>query len=210
MTAEANPKTMKPLLVTLTLVTSLQLAFAQERLTRDEALFYARAVSADTTQFQGTPIPTNVDLDQPVAMRDEDYGGLVLPQKGLTLETIATAGETPVPIGQLWLHRLAPMRQGGAVSRSALRLVTVRAQGAEETVPQCALAVRRNSSGALEMLVFGKGKEPVLTVPLKPLDARQSAPIDLAAERDYDSGRLTLKILGKHQATIAVTELAPY
>ena len=210
MTAEANLKSMKPLLVTLTLVTSLQLTFAQERLTRDEALFYARAVSADTTQFQGTPIATNVDLDQPVALRDEDYGGMVLPQKGLTLETIATAGEIPVPIGQLWLHRLAPMRQGWVISRSALRLVTVQAQGQEETVPQCALAVRRNPSGALEMLVFGKGKEPILAVPLKPLDAVQSNPIDLAAERDYESGRLTVKILGKYQATIPVTELAPY
>jgi len=110
----------------------------------------------------------------------------------------------------LWLHQLAPMRHGQAVSRSALRLVTVRAQGDAATVPQCALAVRRNPSGALEMLVFGKGKEPVLAVPLQPFDARQSVPIDLAAERDYDSGRLTLKILGKHQATIPVTELAPY
>lgn len=201
---------MRSLIVTLTLVTSLQLVFAQERLTRDEALAYARAVSAHATQLHATPMATDVDLEQPVAMRDEDYGGMVLPQKGLRLETIAAAGETPVPIGQLWLLRLAPMRHGTPVSRDALRLVTVRAEGEMETVPQCALAVRRNPAGALELLVFGKGKEPVLTAPLRPLDATQSTPIDLAAERYHDSGRLTVKILGKHQATIPVTELPLY
>jgi len=29
-------------------------------------------------------------------------------------------------------------------------------------VPQCALGVRRTSAGTLELLVFGKGKEPVV------------------------------------------------
>ena len=210
MTADANQNDMKPLLITITLVTSLQFVAAQERLTRDEALFYARAVSSAATQPHGTPIATDVDLEQPIALRDEDYGGMVLPQKGLRPETIAEAGETPVPIGQLWLHQLAPMRHGAAVSRSALRLVTVRAQGEETTVPQCALAVRRNASSGLELLVYGKGQDPVLTVPLRPLTADQSVPIDMTAERDYDSGRVTLKILGRYQATIPVTELGYY
>lgn len=210
MNAKAYPTNMNKLFVILALIALHPLVAAQEKLTRDEALFYARAVSADTAQLRGTPLATDVDVDQPVAMKEDDYGGMVLPQKGLRLETIAAAGETPVPIGQLWLHRLAPMREGAPVSRSDLRLVTVQAQGEAATVPQCALAIRRASTGALELLVFGKGKEPILSVPVKPTDASQSTPIDLAAERNDDSGKITLKILGKHQATIPVTELDPY
>jgi hypothetical protein len=198
---------MKRMLIALALFTSLQLISAQEKLSREEALAYARAVSADAKQLNSTPIATDVDADQPVALKDEDYGGMVLPQKGLKLETLAQAGKTAVPIGQLWLHKLTPMRDGEAVSRDNLRIVTVKAEGEEATVPQCALAVRRSPGGTLELLVFGKGKEPLLTAALKSLDATQSSPIDLEAERDGDAGKLTLKILGKYQATMSVTEL---
>ena len=99
------------------------------------------------------------------------------------------------------------MRDGTAVAKDSLRLVTVRAEGEEVTAPQCALAVRRNAGGKLELLVFGKSKEPILTLPLKSIDATQSSPLDLSAERDGDAGKVTLKILGKYQATLSVTEL---
>ena len=202
-------ETMKLTLIALTLLVTLQLASAQQKISREEALAYARAVSADAKQLNGTPIATDVDPQQPVALKEEDYGSMVLPQKNLKPETIARAGETAVPIGQLWLHKLAPMRNGEVVGRDSLRLVTVQLEGEDAMVPQCALAVRRNAAGALELLVFGKGKEPLLTVALKPLDAKQLVPIDLEAKRDGDEGKLTFKILGKYEATISLTELQP-
>lgn len=198
---------MNRIIITATLLTTLQLVSAQEKLSREEALPYAQAVSADAKQLNGTPIATDVDAQQPVVMKDADYGGMVLPQKNLKVEAIAKAGETAVPIGQLWLQKLTPMKNGEAIAKDSLRLVTVRAEGEEVTAPQCALAVRRNAGGNLELLVYGKSKEPVLTVALKPLDAVQSMPLDLAAERDGDVGNLTLKILGKYQAKLSVTEL---
>ena len=66
---------------------------------------------------------------------------------------------------------------------------------------------QRNSSGALELLVFGKDQEPVVKVPLKTMDAKQDVPIDLSAERESDSGKVTLNILGKYTATVSVTQL---
>jgi hypothetical protein len=198
---------MKRIISAITLLTTLQLVSAQEKLSRDEALPYAKAVSADAKQLDGTPIATDVDAQQPVVMKDADYGGMVLPQKNLKAETIAQAGETAIPIGQLWLQKLTPMNDGEAIAKDSLRLVTVRAEGEEVTAPQCALAVRRNAGGNLELLVYGKSKEPVLTVALKPMDAVQSTPLDLSAEREGDAGKLTVKILGKYQATMSVTEL---
>lgn len=200
-------KNMKRTIVALGLLAALHSSFAQEKLSLEDSLPYARTVSADTRQLNGTPLATEVDADQPVVITDDPYGGMVLPQKNLKVEAIAQAGETAVPVGQLWLRRLTPMNEGEPVAQDRLRLVTVRSQGEEVTAPQCALGVRRNAGGKLELLVYGKGREPVLTVALKPLDATQSAPLDLEAERDGDAGKLTLKILGKYQATMSVTEL---
>ena len=198
---------MKRTLLALTLLTTAQFLSAQEKLSREEALPYAKAVGADAKQLNGTPIATDVDVQEPVVIKEEDFGGMVLPQKNLKAETLAKAGETAVPIGQLWLQKLTPMRDGVAIAKDRLRLVTVRAQGEEVTAPQCALAVRRNAAGKLELLVIGKNQEPLLTLLLKPLDATQSSPLDLSAERDGDVGKVTLKILGKYQATLSVTEL---
>jgi hypothetical protein len=201
-------QTMKRTLIALTLFASLQLVSAQERLPREEALRYSSAVTTASKNLTGLPLTTDVDAQQPVALRDGDYGCMVLPQKNLTASTLAQAGkESITPIGQLWFHKLTPMRDGAAVSSEKLRLVTVQAEGDEATVPLCALGVRRKTDGALELLVLGKTKEPLVAAPLKTIEAKQEPPIDLAAERDYDSGRITVKLLGKYQAAFQVTEL---
>jgi hypothetical protein len=199
---------MKQIIVTMALLSTLQIVSAQQRLSREEALKYAAAVSADAKQLKGTPIATDVDTKKPVAFLEDDYGGMLLPQKNLSAESLAQVGkEEVVPVGQLWLHKLTPMCDGEAVASGKLRLVTVSADGSEATVPQCALGARRNAQGALELVVFGKDKRPILAVPLKTIDTKQDLPLDMVAERESDSGRLTVKILGKYQATFQVTEL---
>ena len=198
---------MKHTLLTLTLLSTLALASAQEKLSREETLRYAFVFAGDLKQLQATPIPTDVDLKQPVAIRDGDFGGMVLPEAKLNADAIAKAGEKVVPVGQLWLRKLTPMQDGEAVGASKLRMVTLSHEGDQVKVAQCALGVKGNGSGSLELLVFGKDKEPVVKVPLKTMDAKQDMPIDISAERESDSGKVTLKILGKYTATISVTAL---
>jgi hypothetical protein len=197
----------KQTFLTLLLLGSLQLVTAQEKLPREEALKYAFIVAADLKQLQGTPIPTDVDVKYPVAIHEGDFGGLVLPEAKLNAEGIAKASDKVVPIGQLWLLKLVPMSDGEAVPSSKLRMVTLRHEGDEASVPQCALGVQRNASGWLELLVFGKDKQPLVKVPLKTIDSKQDMPIDLSAERESDSGKVTLNILGKYTATFSVTAL---
>jgi hypothetical protein len=198
---------MKQTLLTLTLLSTLALASAQEKLSREEALRYAFVLAGDLKQLQATPIPTDVDVKQPVAVRDGDFGGMVLPEAKLNADAIAKAGDKVVPVGQIWLLKLTPMQDGDAVGASKLRMVTLTHEGDQVKVAQCALGVQRNGSGSLELLVFGKDKEPVVKVPLKTMDAKQDVPIDLSAERESDSGKVTLKILGKYTAIISVTAL---
>jgi hypothetical protein len=80
---------------------TLHLASAQERLAREKALKYALLVSVDLKQLQGTPIPTDMDLKQPVVVYEGDHGGMLLPEAKLTSEAFAKAGDKIVPIGQL-------------------------------------------------------------------------------------------------------------
>ena len=198
---------MKRTLIALTVVMTIHLASAQERLAREEALKYAFLVSVDLKQLQGTPIPTDVDLKQPVVVYEGDHGGMLLPEAKLTSEAFAKAGDKIVPIGQLWLRKLTPMRDGSALASDKLRVATVKHKDQDVSLAQCALGVRRNHSDALELLVFGKDKEPLVILPLKRMDAPQELPLDFTAERTGDAGCLTIKILGKYEAKLMVTEL---
>jgi hypothetical protein len=198
---------MRLILIALTLITSLSLASAQDKLSREDALKYAFLAAADLKQLQGTPIPTDVDLKQPVAVQDGEFGGLVLPEAKLTADAIGKAGEQIVPVGQVWLLKLTPMKNGEAVGADKLRLAKVSHEGNEVQVPQCTLGVRRTSAGALELVVLGKTTTPILTVPLKAIDGKEQPGIDLVAERDSEAGHITLTIVGKYQGKIDVTQL---
>ncbi len=195
-------------LIAITLLAALQGALAQQQLPRKEALKYAFLVSVDLKKLQGTPIATDVDLKQPAAVRDGQYGAMVLPETKLSLETLAKARDQVAAIGQLWLHKLTPMKDGEGIPGSQLRLVTV--EGGEEsgTAVQCALGVKANDSGGLDLLVFGKDRMPLLKVPLKKVESAQESPLALEAERtNGDAGQITLKILGRYQAALQVTDL---
>lgn len=198
---------MKQILAALLIVTTCHYASSQEQLPRREALKYAFLVSTDLKTLQSTPITTDVDLKQPVALRDGDYGAMILPEAKLTADAIAKAGEQIVPVGQLWLHKLTPMRGGSGIPGYQLRLVNIVGEEESGEAAQCALGVKNNGADGLELLVFGKEKNPLLKVPLKKTERTQQLPIALQAEREDESGRLTLNLLGRYEASFRVTEL---
>jgi hypothetical protein len=179
---------------------------AQEQLPRQDALKYAFIVSADLPAMLKTPIPTDPDVKRPVAMRDGEYGGMVLPESKLSAEALAKAGKDVVPVGQLWLLKLVPMKDGQAVPASKLRFVEASSDEGQATVPCCALGVRKDGNGGLELLVFGKDKEPVLRAPMHSISRQQENPLDMSAERKEEGGLLTLRLLGKYEASFMVTD----
>jgi hypothetical protein len=197
---------MKDTLLLAALVAGLTTTQAQEQLPRQEALKYAFIVSANLDAMLKTPIPTDPDVKRPVAMKDGDYGGMVLPESKLSADAFAKAGTDPAPVGQLWLLKLVPMKDGQPVAASKLRMVQASSDEGEATVPCCALGVRKNAEGALELLVFGKDKEPVLTAPLHSISRQQEAPIEMAAERKDEGGLVILRFLGKYEASFMVTD----
>jgi hypothetical protein len=180
---------------------------AQKQLSRSEALKYAFIVAGNLKEMLATPIATDPDLKRPVAVREGEYGGMVLPETKLEASKLVKPGKEGVAVGQLWLLGLVPMRDGEPVKDTLIRFVEVSSDEGEARVPCCALAVRESAAGeTLELAVLGKGKEPLLTAPLKSISAKQENPIEMTAERKEDGGLITLRLLGKYEASFMVTD----
>ena len=201
---------MKSITIAAVLLTGVLAVQAQERLPREEALKYAFIVSANLKEMLNTPIPTDPDVKRPVALRDGDYGGMVLPEAKLTAEKLAKAGTEVVPVGQLWLHKLAPLVGGQVALPSKLHKVHLVVADQEGDAVCCALGVKKNADAGLELLVYGKDKEPLARAPMKAISGAQENPIELSGERQDDRGMVTLKLLGKYEATFAVTDPEQY
>jgi len=197
---------MKPIITATILITGLLAAQAQDRLPREEALKYACYASVDLKAMLGTPIPTDPDIKRPVVVKHDNHGGMVLPEVKLSAQTFATAGEAVKPVGQLWLVNLAPMRDGQVVSSDTLRMVHVRAGDQEADAACCALGVSKKADGVLELLVYGKDKEPLVRVPVKSISTPQENPIEMSGEAKENSGVVILKFVRKYEASINLTE----
>ncbi len=178
----------------------------QEKLSREECLKYAFAAAGNLKEMLATPIPTDPDVKRPVAVRDGDYGGMLLPESKLAAETFAKAGKTPMAIGQLWLVKVAPVSDAGVIGESKLRMVHVTHGDQEADVACCALAAAKDANGDLQLWVYGKAKEPVLRVPLKTISGSQEDPVDISAERKDEGGLVTLRFVGKYEASFMVTD----
>ena len=181
-------------------------ALAQEPVPRADAVKYAAVVNFDLDKLADTPIPTDGDIKRPFAMKADKHGAMVVPEVKLSAATLANAGRDVLPIGQLWFASLVPMKNGQAVANDQLKMVTAQYEGREFTVPICVLGVRKTAGDGLELLIYGKGKEPLLSLPLTKSAREQKWPLEFDAEREGDSsGRLTLSIVGKYQASFQVT-----
>ena len=68
--------------------------------------------------------------------------------------------------------------------------------------------MRKSADGKLELLIYGKEKEPIVKVPMKATtsSAAQENPIEISAERKDEGGLVTLRLVGKYEASFMVTE----
>lgn len=178
---------------------------AQERLARPEALKYAFFTCADLKQMTGTPLPTDPDPKRPVAIRHGDHGLLLLPESKLSAASVSSVGNSATPIGQLWLVKIAPFVQQSAVPASKLRMVDIKTETGQGTVACCALALRKKGE-TMELLVYGKGPDPLIATPAKSVAGQfdSDTPLDITAEVEDQTAKLTLKIAGKYEAVFPV------
>jgi hypothetical protein len=195
---------MRLMLVSAFVLAGFSVAQAQDAIPREDALKAAFFVCRDLPKMLETPIPTDPDVKRPVGVHADHRGLMILPECKLSPDTIAKAGTAVAPLGQLWTLRVFPLVDGQPASNDQLRMVDVNTDQETLSAALCALGVRKGSDGKPELLIYGKGKEPLVHVPLTAISEKQENPIEVSAERQGNTGTVTVKILGKYQASFTV------
>jgi len=190
-------------LITLTVVT-LTLA-AQEELPRTDAVKLAALVNFDLDKLADTPIPTDADTKRPFGIKADKGGALVVPEAKLSPATFSGAGKETAPVGQFWFAGVVPAKDGQAVGKEQLKFVSVQHENREIALSLCVLGVRKGAGDRLELLVFGKAKEALLVLPLKPATREQKSPLEFRAEHEGEASALvTLVLVGKYEVSFLV------
>lgn len=174
------------------------------RLPQDEAKGYAK-VCVEQTNLTDAQIGMDVDADKPCAVRGEGGGAMVIPDKKLSAKAIQGARKEIVPVGQLWLRKWRPALDGKLVADDKLRIMNIKIDDKARPMPLLLLGVRKQDD-VLELVVYTKVAEPLMVLPIKPVEFVPELPVELKWERGEKTvDPLTVTVLGKYQAVVPVT-----
>lgn len=189
--------------LSLALVGLLTTADAQERLELDKAKQYAQLTRQKPELLKSAPLQFEADLEHPVALSNEDYGGLLIPRAHLSDLSENEYGEKATAIGELWLYNLAPEQGGWPADANKLHIVSLNTEDGVVKFPRCVLGVSKTANQDPVLMVYGKGSKPLLTVPIMESGFAKAKVLDMTATED---GEITLS-MGKYEATFRVAEL---
>lgn len=192
-------------ITTIMATTGALILHAQEIVPRRDAVRMATYLNFDLSVFENTPIPSDADVKRPIGYREGEYAALIVPESKLSPDTFINIGNKVIPVGQIWLHKIVPVKNGQEISSDRFQKFPITIREETYDVLLCLLGARKKTDGDLELLVFGKDKEPVLIAPLKQTEIKQQMPIEADVQREDYSAKVILKIVGKYQATFEVT-----
>jgi hypothetical protein len=183
-------------------------ARAQEVIALDQAQKIAQKLATVYTASNDQPFTVTIDVDKPAGLKGGDAGLIVLPDRKLSAETFANAGKTVTPVGQLWTYHVNLANNGISIENSKVRTLTFDDGDKAHDVQLFLLGVAKSEQGALELVVYGKGSEPILRAPLtKTSSDKQELPIELSGRKTGEnSAALTLNLSGQYTADLAVVK----
>jgi hypothetical protein len=181
---------------------------AQETIPADRAQHGARIANQALGKLEGAQVAVEPDLDHPQGLGGDGVGVLVVPDRAFTVDKIASLGDQPLPLAQLWMLNVAVAQGGTAPVREKLRFLDVQDDSNSFHVQLYLLGVAKNAEGKPELVVYGKDAEPLVHAPLAAANVNfPSLPIELSVAREgTDSGKLTLSIAGQHSADLQVVK----
>lgn len=200
---------MKCALALILMSFTARVIFAQEAVPLQDAQKAARKVTE--VAISDPPFKMEPDVDQSSAIKAGKGGLLIVPDKQLTAEKLATPGAAIVPIGQLWSLHVSLAANGKAIGPDKLRKVSVTDGDKQRELGLYFLGAGKNERGELELIVCGKENESLLRVPLAKTDGvpAQKLPISLTGRKDNeDSGTLTLHLVDKYTVDLPVVREA--
>jgi hypothetical protein len=182
---------------------------AQERIPDEEARKYSMLLVGLTAKVPDLQLQLEPDAAKPHGMKHENVGAMVIPAKSLSEKAVQNAGKDVIPLGQFWLRNLTVLFKDQPVASEKLRMVKVTIDDQDHLLPLFMLGVRKKADSTLELVVYAKDKEPLLTVPLKKVESKQELPIELEGKAENDRGTLTFNILGKYQCQLSLAKQEP-
>lgn len=198
---------MNHLITLLVLATMAIHAHSQETITQEELAKIVPHALARVADFDNLPIKVDADGDKPFGMKIKDYAAAIIPDKALTKESLAKVGKDIIPVGQLWLSKLSPAVKEATTPNAKLRLVTLNIKDVDHKLPLLLLGVRQQGENGLELIIYAKAKEPLLTLPLKLSGTTQNYPLEInMREGTTTLGVIEINILGAYQAVLPVGE----
>jgi hypothetical protein len=180
---------------------------AQELAPLEEAQRGARKVTDVLGTPTDAPFSITVDVTKPQAIKSGPVGLLVIPDKQLTSATLAGLGPNITPIGQLWTLNVSLGKEGEPVPNDQLRFLSVNDGERDLQVQLYYLGATKGADGKMDLVIYGKGKEPLLKLPI--IDAKtagtQLFPIEISGHKDDDkTGTLSLKLTGNYSTDLTV------
>lgn len=201
--------TNKYLAITLAILSLARVAMAQEIIDSEEAQKIAQKLATVSTASSDQPFTIDIDVQRPVGMKGGEAGLIILPDKHFSAETLAGAGKSVTPVGQLWMYKINLASSGLGVDKGKLRTFTVGEGDKSRDVQLFLLGVAKTEQGATELVVYAKGGEAVLHAPLnKHFAAKKEVAIDLSGRKTgEESAALTVDFFGEYAADLAVVKL---
>ena len=182
--------------------------FAQESLEKIEgkaAKKVATQFAEQVQKFDKPQVKISPDITTANGVhKPEKAGVLVIPQKGLTAQSLAKAAKTKegAGVGFLFCHHLVPVINGQAVAKDQLRSVSFAA--GIQTV-QAVGQVRELPDKGLRLFVYGKGPKPLLSAKLSKSAGPGIKPLAVEVKDiEAETGTLTLTLFDTHQAGFKV------
>lgn len=199
-------KSMKLLPVILLIATC---AVAQEiqQMSSEQTAKIARKVAEALGSPTDAPFKVDGDADKSAGIKGSGETGLLaIPDKKLTVESVANAGKEVSALGQLWMRNVVPAVNNAAAAPAQLRTVTVRDGDQEAKVEVYFLGISKTEAGTVELGFYTKDKEPLVKVPLVKTDAPANAtPIGLDGRKEGENtGVLVVTIFGSYKADVTV------
>jgi hypothetical protein len=195
-------------LVTLLIVSLLiPLAQAQEKAPPEEARKIAGQLAEHQFTIENPQVEIKADSEKAALLKADGIGVLIILDKNLSAKSFENIDKEMVPVAQMWSLKVVPAADGKATPDAKLRIISLDTDDKHYKLPLCLLGARKKAD-KLELVVFGKDKEPLLTLPLTK-SGSGSGEVDISGEKkSEDSGELTFTFPGKYQAKLGVMKQA--
>ena len=193
----------------LAVLTSVAIAQNIEQVPAEKANKIAHSVTAALGMPADAPFAVDPDIEKPAAIKASGETGLLaLPDRKLTPESLAAAWKSPLAVGHLWMRNVVPAVNSTAPDPAKLRTVAVPDKGNDVKIEVFYLGVTKSESGELNLGLYTKGKEPLVTAPLVKTDAiMSSTPISLDGHKEGEgAGVLVITVFGSYKADVTVTK----